>query len=240
MYLSQDQLLEIGLSADRDTLRCRLAKAVEALGFGLFAGALVRGDMRSGSAWIETVSNTPAGFVEAQRSLDDALRDPVTAALTSSVRPLAYDQSTYVDAGCADLWDAQAPWGYRCGIASAVHQASHAEHFVFGVDRSDPLPSSPGERAVITAQVQALLLHTQAAMQRLYTPAPAAGPDDLERVELEALRWTAAGRTVWQCGNLLSLSEAEVRRVQHSATRKVGASSVPGAVLRCIDGGLIG
>jgi LuxR family quorum-sensing transcriptional regulator LasR/LuxR family quorum-sensing system transcriptional regulator CciR len=236
--LSQQQLLDLGLSPDVDTLRSRLTSAAHELGFGLFSAVLIRGAMGSANAWMLGVGNTPDAYVVAQQSLSDALRDPVIRALRSNIVPVLYDQSTYVEAGAVDLWDLQASFGYRCGVACSVHEPSHLEQFLLGFDRPDALPIDPVVRMRLQAAVQMVTLHAQSALQRISTPTPAGSPV-LDAGELESLRWAKDGYTAWQVGQRMVISQPEVARRQRSAARKLGASSVQGAVLTCIQGGLI-
>jgi DNA-binding CsgD family transcriptional regulator len=236
--LPLQQLQDLGLSPDLSTLRRRLEEASNALGFGLFTAMLIRGALGKPSASIDVIANPTAGFVDAMNDLGDALRDPVTTALRTGAMPVVYDQSTYCQAGVMDLWDAQAPFGYRCGIACSTHEPSHLESFMFGVDRPDALPTDLVGRMRLTGAVQMLTLHAQAAMQRIFTPAPSGAPV-LDDVELECLKWARDGYTVQKVSDRLVISSVEVRHRQRSAVRKTGASSLQGAVLRCIQGGLI-
>lgn len=236
--LTQQQLLDLGLAPDKASLRQHLTRAAHELGFGLFSAALIRGDMKSGRAGIEVVSNPPEAYVDAANSLSDALRDPVMTALRRSVQPVLYDQSTYTSAGVADLWDMQSPFGYRCGVASAVHEPSHMESFMLGFDRPDALPADLVGRIRMTAAVQMVTVHALAAMQRLCTPQSSGSPV-IDDDELEVLRWAKDAYSVSQIGDKLLISTVEVQHRQRSAARKLGASSVQGAVLRCIEGGLI-
>lgn len=235
--LPLQQLQELGLSPDRETLRKRLAEAANALGFGLFSAMLIRGTLGSPNAWFEVIANPSAAYQDAMNDLGDTLRDPVMGALRSSALPVVYDQKTYADAGVMDLWDAQAPFGYRSGVACSVHESSHLEAFMFGVD-GEALPQGQMGRMRLTAAMQMLTVHAQSAMQRIFTPA-AAGAPVLEDDELECLRWARDGYTVWQIGDRLSISSANVQHHQRRAMQKTGATSVSGAVLRCIQGGLI-
>lgn len=236
--ISQQQLLDLGMAPDLESLERQLTAAAETLGFGRVLAVLIRGSLYSGRAWVKSVGNTPAAYIEAQRSLDDTLRDPVMSALQRSVAPVVYDQAFYNAAGASDLWDVQAPYDYKCGVACSVHQPSHAESFLLGFDRSAPVPSDPVARMMLIADMQLLTAYAQTAMQRLLTPAPSGAPV-LERSELECLRWARDGYTAWQVADRLVISSAQVQHHQQQAVRKLGANSVPGAVLRCIQGGLI-
>lgn len=87
------------------------------------------------------VGNTPEAFVEAHLDKDNSLRDPVMFRLKRQSVPFTYDQTMYVNEGAADLWDLQAPFGYRSGIATALHMPG-GMHFLMGVDRNSALPSN--------------------------------------------------------------------------------------------------
>lgn len=236
--LTQQRLLDLGMAADLDSLQRQLVVAAEEMGFGLVLAVLIRGSLQSGRAWVKSIGNTPEAFLAAQHSLDDTLRDPVTTALQRGTAPVMYDQDFYVKAGTADLWDAQAPFEYRCGVACSIHEPSHAECFLLGIDRSAPLPTDPVARMRLKAGLQFLTVHAQGAMQRLLTPA-AAGAPILSDEELEVLKWARDGFTVEQIGDRVSVSIGQVLGRQQRAARKLGTSSVQGAVLRCIQGGLI-
>jgi DNA-binding CsgD family transcriptional regulator len=235
--LPLQQLIDLGLAGDRDSLQRRLERAAADLGFGRFSAVLIRGSLGSQNAWLAGIGNTPAEYSAAMNSLQDALRDPVLTALRSSIAPVQYDQALYVGAGAADLWDLQAPYGYRAGVACTVHETSHLEQFMFGVD-GDALPHEQTGRIALTAAVQLLTVYAQSAMQRIFTPAPSGSPvlaDD----ELEPLRWAKDAYTVHQIGDKLSISSVHVEHKLRQTARKLGVSSVPAAVLRCIEGGLI-
>jgi hypothetical protein len=235
--LPLQQLIDLGLAENHDSLQQRLERAAADLGFGRFSAVLIRGALGSENAWLAGIGNTPQEYSAAMNSLDDTLRDPVMTALRSSIAPVQYDQALYVGAGAADLWDLQAPYGYRCGVACTVHEASRLEQFMLGID-GDALPKDLVGRISLTAAVQILTVYAQSAMQRIHTPAPSGSPV-LEDDELEPLRWAKDAYTVHQIGDKLAISSVHVQRKLQEAAGKLGVSSVPAAVLRCIEGGLI-
>lgn len=57
--------------------------------------------------------------------------------------------------------------------------------------------------------------------------------------ERECLRWTAEGKTVWECGVILGLSLHTVRCYLESARHKLGASSNTHAVSIALNAGLL-
>lgn len=238
--LTYQHFLDVGLAPDVDALQASLVAAVEAMGFGLLGGTLIRGRLSSGKAMVRALGVPPAGFLEASRSLDVGLRDPLLTAMQARPGCFTYDQAFYVDAGAGDLWDHQAAFGYRAGMAVAVHEYSHLELFSLGVDGPDPLPTDPAARLTLEANVRLLAAHAHDAAKRLWTPPPpAVDPGRLTGGELDGLRWARDGVAVWVTGDKLVYSNPGLAQQQRSAARKLGGGSGPAAVLRAIDGGLL-
>ena len=61
----------------------------------------------------------------------------------------------------------------------------------------------------------------------------------LSRRELDCLRWTSEGKTVWECGVVLGLSPHTVRCYLESARHKLNASSNTHAVSLALKAGLL-
>jgi hypothetical protein len=237
--LSYQDLLDIGLSPDAKTLQDRLVAAVGTLGFGLSAGTLIRGRLASRKASVHSFGNPPAGFVEASKSLDAGLKDPLLTAMMARPGVLTYDQSFYASAGAGEMWENQAPFGYRHGMAVSVHEFSHLEMFCFGVDGPDPLPASPKARLELEGALRVIGLHAREAVLRFATPPGTLDPGQVTKPELEALRWAANAQVVSKRGNMVVITHPGQSDTQRRAARKLGARSTSQAVLRAIDGGLI-
>jgi len=236
--LSYQQVIDVGLSPDADTLQARLVEAAAAMGFGLSAGALIRGRLASRRASVHSFGNPPAGFVEASKSLDLGLQDPLLTTMLAGSGLFTYDRSFYESAGAGELWENQAPFGYRAGMAVSVHEPSHAEVFTFGVDSPDQLPSSSSGRFGLEANLRLLALHAHEAAKRLWTAPPAVDLNAVTAEEVSALKWARDGVCVWVAGDKLVYSNPGLVKAQRSAASKLGTSGA-GAVLRAIDGGLI-
>lgn len=236
--LDYQRLLDVGLSASASELQQQLIEAAGAMGFGLSAGALVRGRLASRKASVQSFGNPPAGFVEASRSLDVGLQDPLLTSMLAKPGVHTYNQDFYTTAGAAELWDNQAPFGYRAGMAISLHEPSHAEVFFFGVDGPDRMPEQPAQRLALEGQLRLLALHAHEAAKRLWTPATAANLDAITPEERTALKWARDGMCVWVQGDKLLHSRPGLVGAQRSAVRKLAASG-PAAVLRAIEGGLI-
>ena len=236
--LTYQDLLEIGLSPDLATLEQLLVRAAGELGYGLAGGALVRGRLGSAGAVVRPFGNPPEAFLEESRAVDVAVRDPVLTALLGAPGLVVYDQTFYVQAGAAPLWDVQAPFGYREGMAVSMHEPGHAEVFTFGVDGS-ALPSAAEARLRLEADLRLVCASAQEAARRLCFPATQTSAPALSSGETEALRWAADGVAIWVAGDKMRISNRGVEQLLGQAQRKLGASTTRGAVLRAIRGGLI-
>ncbi len=56
--------------------------------------------------------------------------------------PIIWNQETYAEQGLGEKWEEQARFGYRNGIAMALHMPE-GRHFFLGVDRDQPVPHDP-------------------------------------------------------------------------------------------------
>jgi DNA-binding CsgD family transcriptional regulator len=67
-------------------------------------------------------------------------------------------------------------------------------------------------------------------------------PEDVQLTprELECLQWTMQGKTAWEVGKILGISEQTAARHLNNATRKLDCTSKHQAVLKALRLGLIG
>lgn len=230
---------DVADSTDVTTLESRLVRFANDLGFGIISGALV---VELGAGRVSTfhLGNTPEAFQSSFASTDIGKRDPVMRRLKRLSTPFVYDQSTYIDEEAGDLWEMQAFFGYKTGIAMALHLPG-GKHFVMGVDRDQPLP---GDDVVLTrmmADLQLLAVHAQDTAVRLLAP-QALELQYMPRLtdrEVEILKWTAEGKSAWAVGQILSLSEHNVKYHIKRILAKLGVSSKHQAVTKARALGLL-
>lgn len=202
---------EVADAGDMQTLEARLVRFANELGFGLISGALV---VEQGAGRVNTFAfgNTPEAYQSTSASTERGRRDPVMRRLKRLSAPFVYDQSMYVTEEAADLWEMQALFGYKTGIAMALHLPG-GKHFIMGVDRDQPLP---GDDALVTrmmADLQLLAVHAQETAVRLLVP-EAVEVQYLPRLtdrEIDILKWTAEGKSAWAVGQILNISEHNVK-----------------------------
>ena len=126
---------------NRDEFKDEVVRFAQRLGFEtVSAVTLVQHGV--GRSDVVTVDNTPKAYAETYFDPKIGRRDPVVRHCRSQTVPIIWDQSTYVDHGAGDLWEHQARYGYRTGIAMALHLPD-GKHFVLGWTVTRPCPTIP-------------------------------------------------------------------------------------------------
>lgn len=232
--------LDVSESDDVATFRSRLVQFANDMDFGLVAATLVlESPTLTGNDAFLSVSNAPESYLASQNDSATSRRDPVMRRLKRLSVPFIYDESTYKSADATDLWEEQAAFGFRTGIAVAVHMPDR-RHFLLGVDRDHALPRDSSVLSRMMADLQLLAVHAQHAAGRLLTTEDT-GSDapSLTDRELEVLNWTMAGKSAWVVSELLGISENTVNFHLRNVFRKLEVSSKHQAVLKALALGLI-
>ncbi|HEX2540101.1 MAG TPA: autoinducer binding domain-containing protein [Caldimonas sp.] len=225
-------------SRNRDELQEEVVGFTRRLGFETVSATVVI-DHLLGEAEFITVDNTPRAYRELFQNRENWRRDPVMQHCKRHSMPIIWDQGTYLSQGLGDKWEEQARFGYRHGIAMALHMPE-GRHFFLGVDRDQPVPPDAAEITRLVADLQLFAVHAQDAALRILTPVMSApGAPSLTPRELETLRWTMEGKTAWEVGNLLGISERTAALHVNNATHKLDCVNKHQAVLKALRLGLI-
>jgi DNA-binding CsgD family transcriptional regulator len=223
---------------DQNEFRDELVRFAQRLGFETVSAITVI-DHGLGRCDFINVDNTPADFTVTYSDPQLQRKDPVMQHCKRASVPIIWDQDTYTASGASELWEQQAGYGYRTGIAMALH-LPEGRHFMFGVDRDRALPEDPEELQRLVADLQLFAVHAQEAAVRLFVPA-ALQPERpaLTPRELEALRWTMEGKTAWEVGAVLGITERTAVLHVNNAMHKLGCVNKHQAVLKALRLGLI-
>ena len=230
-------MLEAG---SRDDFLREVVRFSQNLGFNTVSAMAVV-DFGVGRSEFVSIDNAPAGFAAVAHNVASMRRDPVMQHCRRHTLPIIWDQDTYTRAGLGELWEEQARFGYHTGIAMALH-LPEGRHFAFGVERDQPLPEDRDALQRMVADLQLFAVHAQDAAMRLLSPAlpaPLERPPLLTPRELEALRWTMEGKTAWEVGAILGISERTAVLHVNNAMHKLGCASKHQAVLKALRLGLI-
>jgi DNA-binding CsgD family transcriptional regulator len=216
-----------------------VVRFAQQLGFQTVSAMTVL-DHNVGESEFITVDNTPPGYQEYFRDMEGGRRDPVMQHCKRQSVPIVWDQGTYVGEGLGPLWEEQARFGYRTGVALALH-LPEGRHFFLGVDRDAALPRDPGALTRIVADLQLFAVHAQDSALRLLLPEQVlrAERPALTPRELEALRWTMDGKTAWEVGAILGISERTAVHHVNNAMHKLDCTTKHQAVLKALRLGLI-
>jgi DNA-binding CsgD family transcriptional regulator len=196
-------------------------------------------DNLGGKPEFVSIDNSPAGYADAFADQAAWRRDPVMQHCKRNTMPIIWGQSTYLSSNAVDLWESQALFGYRNGIAMALHMPD-GRHFMLGVDRDQSLPATGGELTRMVAELQLFAVHAQDTAMRVLVSEPSRPERPALRPrELEVLRWTMDGKTAREIGELLLITERTVVLHLQGAMQKLGCNSKHQAVLKALRLGLI-
>ena len=186
------------------------------------------------------ITNAPTAYMPEFEDLDAAHVDPVSQHVANSSAPLVWNQSTYVDCGQANLWERQAPFGYRSGVTVGMH-LPRGRHFLFGPDSDRAACTATAQAKQLIEDIHLFAAHAQAAAFELCThiDPPAHEQPNPTPGELEALRWAMDGNTRWEIARQMGLSEREVALRLQRVMRKLEVGSAYEAGLRAIRLGMI-
>ena len=234
----QGGFTEVLGSQSRDEFRDEVVGFTKRLGFETVSATVVI-DHLLGEAEFITVDNTPQAYRDAFQNRENWRLDPVMQHCKRQSMPIIWSQKTYVAQGLGDKWEEQARYGYRNGIALALHMPE-GRHFFLGVDRDQPVPMHAGELTRVVADLQLFAVHAQDAALRILIPgASEPGNPSLTPRELETLRWTMEGKTAREVGDVLGITERTAALHVNNATHKLGCVNKHQAVLKALRLGLI-
>lgn len=235
----EPQLLLVAHAGTADALLKALVRSAGMLEFENVSMTLIF-DCAGGKTKLVGVDNAPAAYMERFDDPDAGQHDPVSQHCKRRPDPIVWDQSTYVRANKAELGEYQSRFGYRTGIAMALHLPL-GRHLFIGVDRDKALRTDSNE---LTQDVAALTLFAVMAQKPAFDilspdAAAMAGMVPLSARELEALRWAMEGKTAWEVGRILAISEQATAGHLNNATHKLGCASKHQAVVKALRLGLI-
>lgn len=223
---------------NREELQSEVIRFAQHLGFNTVSATSVF-DRPTGCPEFVTVDNTPDAYRAKFESFEWQAGNPVTQHFKRSSRPIIWNQDTYVAAGAGEHWEEQAACGYRSGIGMALH-LPEGRHFFLGVDSDKPLPKNPDRVTRMVADLQLFTVYAQEAASRVLLPMPAEVEKPvLTPREVEALRWTYEGKTAWEVGKILGITERTAVFHVNNAMHKLGCISKHQAAVRADRMGLL-
>jgi DNA-binding CsgD family transcriptional regulator len=230
--------LETLHSRSADEYLKHLVQFANSYDFGLVS-ALVVIDHSPTLTEFSGITNAPAEFLDIYHDLDEAAKDPVAQHCKRSHTPIIWDADTYFLNNSSQVWEEQAVYGYKSGIAMALH-LPHGKHFLLGIDRDAQINKKSRAFEGLVSEFMTFATFAQAAAFELIFGADSDTHDPaISQRELDALRLTADGNTCSDIAKRVGASERTIDLRLKNVARKLGCSSKYEAVLRAIRLGYV-
>ena len=222
---------------NRCALEATLGETTRALGFTRYSYYRMR--PRLGELDTQ-LCNYPIGWINHYNYKGYHHIDPIFLESGQTIGPITWAslKTRYAeDRGICGLLNEATDFGLRDGISVPIHGPNNSLDVLSICSPLDPAEvlketSAAPEACCIMA------MFARQALDRL-DPAETKMPVHLTPREREVLLWTARGKTAWEIGRILSISDQTVVFHVKNAGRKFGAYSKQHAVVSAILQGLI-
>jgi DNA-binding CsgD family transcriptional regulator len=164
--------------------------------------------------------------------------DPIIRHLSISNLPLVWDHKLYVKAGASELWDLTSSHGFDSGIAISLRDHL-GNGYKIGLSRDQQITTDPRELSRLVADTQLFGAFAQSAMMRIWNPKPDADFPSLTAREIECLSWTLEGKTAWELGVILGITERTANFHLGNAIQKLDCDNKHSAVIKAMRMGMI-
>lgn len=237
LHAFADGLQTLQTASDFDTLHARLQTLCGLLRHRYFRYqgqfTLPRGDTAQ-----PEVSNYPEAWLRRYDERGYAALDPVLAKASTQLTPVEWTADLFNTPDTARLRSEQAAAGLRAGVTYPVFAPSGAPG-ILSLAAPDARPR-PRLRAWTQHLGATLAMHVHDTAWRIVQrDASRVSPPALTPRERECLQWVARGKTSWEIGRILTISEHGVVFHLRSVMRKFDVSSRHRAAKLASDYGLL-
>lgn len=238
--MKYQDLLDLANASDEASFRKMLFSLTGELEFDRVTADVLTFDVSGKRVSIKRVDNMPVEFWPPPKDSQVVLNCTATKLNRVRTLPFVCNQQMYLDDGAIDFWDYLAKFQCNCGI-NVPFTTVNCTEFGFSVDRVKDLPTDQEQLARLMADVHQLAIHAKSAAERLLKP-KSLQPDvvpSLTPREVEILRWSMAGKTSWETGRILSVSENTVNFHIKNCVRKLAAANKREAIVKGMLLGLL-
>lgn len=187
---------------------------------------------------------TNPSYAEAIMNIEPGDVDPVMQHAKHSKYPvpLLWDHQFYRAHGAEDKYEMLADSGLKTGIVVAMHLAE-GNHICVGLDGASTIGRSPSHMNGLIASITTWTMYAIASARQALMPGleaeVARQVPKLTGRPLEALKWTMEGKSAWEVGQILSISESTVVKHLIAARSALDVGSTQQAVVQALRMGLI-
>jgi LuxR family transcriptional regulator, quorum-sensing system regulator SolR len=216
-----------------DQLRTEMDRFARAMGFEHFAYVLsISAPSLRPQQYV--LNGYPAQWLERYLTRGYFKEDPIVRHALESTLPAIWTEEAFHDGKSTEFWDEACSFGLKAGLSFAVHeQPAVTGIFSLARDKALDLPAKELAALVGRAQVFASLLHH--AVSRIDLPQLLPQQTvTLTAREKECLKWAAEGKTAWEIGQILRISERTAVFHLNNMVRKLGASNRTQSIVRAV------
>lgn len=186
------------------------------------------------------LSGYPKKWLERYTEMKYQAIDPAVRHCTTHVTPIIWHNQLFKSRDLAKIQDEAKEAGLTHGASFAVH-GGHGEAAILSLATSRVARGAESDIVTNLGRAQLLACYLHEAVQRIVL---SQGPLLLQKVALtprqkECLLWAAEGKTSWEIGNIIRISEDTVSFHLKNAARKMGVTGRSHAVSRAVSLGLI-
>ena len=185
-----------------------------------------------------TIARLPTGFLPSFTNKDEGKIDPVMQFCKKSHEPIIWNEKTYSSCDLSYLWEKQASFGLKSGIALATHMP-RGRHFLIGLDGDRKLNNAHKATANTVADLKVFIAYAEAAAYEISTGLISPADQQISRRDLELLQMSMSGLTIPAIADKLHLSPQTIHLRFRKILDALGCSTRYQAVLRTIRLGLL-
>lgn len=180
------------------------------------------------------INGFPIGWHEHYISRGYFKVDPVIHYAQNSSLPAIWNDRMFHTSQTREFWEEARARGLGDGMSFAVHGQPGVTG-ILSLSRDQPLAMPAAEMAALIgrAQMFASMLHDAVARIDLPRLLPEQNISMTPR-ERECLKWSADGKTAWEIGQILSITERTVVFHMNNVIQKLGATNKTQAIVRAV------
>lgn len=210
----------------------------KALGFERFIYA-VRVPVTFSQPYVFALNGFPSGWLEAHQELGYLENDPVVAHISKTFKPFFWDELTQRVGLDDEFFEHAKSYNLNSGLSMPI-RGDKGEIAVMNVATSKLIDDDELYRDELMVAMQWYLPRLHERVHELVLDQPQSGFDvNLTKREQSCLRWVGDGKTSWEIGKILNISERTVVFHLKNATTKLQASNRQEAFAKALRFGKI-
>ena len=233
LKLLNDALEELEHAQSTGDLRIAVDKFAKRMGFEHFVYALtITAPSLRARQFI--LNGYPEGWVQRYLANNYFEIDPVVRHAYGSSLPIIWDDQKLHSDQAQHFWEDAKTFGLQAGLSFAI-QEQPGVMGVFSLARDRVIDLQGQDLAALIGRAQMFAGLLQHAVARIAHPELKPDSDALLTArERECLKWSADGKTAWEIGQILGISERTAVFHLNNVVQKLGAANKTQAIVRAV------